>query len=124
MTLVQSNSVHKCPKNVWRKLDTISFTLAVFDAPPSPHSVSNALMGVAASLPTSTRVFCGHEYTVSNLQFAKSVEPESSAVADKLDWSRKILAQGGYTVPSTVSARCGLLTFNVFLGFERFFMAR
>lgn len=72
-----------------------------------PHQVSNALMGVVTSLPGSTRVFCGHEYTVSNLQFAKSVEPESSAVTDKLDWSRKILAQGGYTVPSTVSAWCG-----------------
>lgn len=65
-------------------------------------------MGVVTSLPGSTRVFCGHEYTVSNLEFAKSVEPESSAVTDKLDWSRKILAQGGYTVPSTVSALCGV----------------
>ncbi|CAM9332322.1 unnamed protein product [Ectocarpus sp. 4 AP-2014] len=65
--------------------------------------MSNALQGVAASLPGATRVFCGHEYTVSNLQFAKSVEPENSAVLDKLDWSRMVLAKGGYTVPSTIS---------------------
>lgn len=66
-------------------------------------AVSNALQGVAAKLPADTRVFCGHEYTVSNLQFARSVEPENSAVSDKLDWSRRILATGGYTVPSTAS---------------------
>ncbi|CAM9550848.1 unnamed protein product [Ectocarpus fasciculatus] len=72
--------------------------------------MSNALQGVAASLPGETRVFCGHEYTVSNLQFAKSVEPENSAVLDKLDWSRRVLAKGGYTVPSTASALGGLIS--------------
>ncbi|CAN0488785.1 unnamed protein product, partial [Scytosiphon promiscuus] len=65
--------------------------------------VSHALQGVAAKLPAATRVFCGHEYTVSNLQFALSVEPDNKAVSDKLDWSRRVLAKGAYTVPSTVS---------------------
>lgn len=65
--------------------------------------VSHALQGVAAQLPAATRVFCGHEYTVGNLQFAAAVEPQSAHVAEKLNWSRKILAVGGYTVPSTVS---------------------
>ena len=67
-------------------------------------AVSHALQGVAAKLPGQTRVFCGHEYTVSNLQFAKFVEPESVAVSEKLAWSRSILEKGGYTVPSTVSS--------------------
>lgn len=65
--------------------------------------VSNALQGIAAKLPGDTRVFCGHEYTVSNLQFAKHVEPKSVAISEKLEWSRGILANGGYTVPSTAS---------------------
>lgn len=65
--------------------------------------MSNALQGVAAKLPGDTRVFCGHEYTVSNLQFAKHVEPKSVAISEKLEWSRSILAKGGYTVPSTAS---------------------
>ncbi|CAM9853344.1 unnamed protein product [Laminaria digitata] len=65
--------------------------------------MSNALQGVASKLPGTTRVFCGHEYTVSNLQFAKSVEPDNAAVSDKLDWSARILAKGGYTVPSTAT---------------------
>ncbi|CAM9485897.1 unnamed protein product, partial [Hapterophycus canaliculatus] len=63
--------------------------------------MSHALQGVVAKLPAATRVFCGHEYTVSNLQFALSVEPDNKAVSNKLDWSRRVLAKGGYTVPST-----------------------
>lgn len=69
-------------------------------------AVSNALQGVASKLPGATRVFCGHEYTVGNLQFAKSVEPDNAAVSDKLDWSTRILAEGGYTIPSTASRFC------------------
>eukprot|EP00752_Nemacystus_decipiens_P003958 g3624.t1 len=65
--------------------------------------MSTALQGVASKLPPETRVFCGHEYTVSNLQFALSVEPKNTAVSDKLTWSRRILASGGYTVPSTIA---------------------
>ncbi|CAM9102292.1 unnamed protein product [Scytosiphon promiscuus] len=65
--------------------------------------MSHALQGVAAKLPAATRVFCGHEYTVSNLQFALSVEPDNKAVSDKLDWSRRVLAKGAYTVPSTIA---------------------
>lgn len=66
----------------------------------------DALQGVASKLPGTTRVFCGHEYTVGNLQFAKSVEPHNAAISDKLEWSTKILEKGGYTVPSTASLFC------------------
>ena len=33
-------------------------------------------------------VFCGHEYTVNNLKYAGHVEPESSAVSDKIEWAK------------------------------------
>jgi hydroxyacylglutathione hydrolase len=52
------------------------------------------------ALPPSTRLYCGHEYTASNLRFAQSIEPESSAVAQR---SAATLAQrerGEPTVPS------------------------
>ncbi|CAM9512887.1 unnamed protein product [Choristocarpus tenellus] len=64
--------------------------------------MAHALQDVVGSLPGETRVFCGHEYTVSNLQFAASVEPENADVAKKLAWSREILRTGGFTVPSTL----------------------
>lgn len=33
-------------------------------------------------------VFCGHEYTVKNLQFAKSIEPSNDHVTQKLQWAQ------------------------------------
>jgi hydroxyacylglutathione hydrolase len=44
------------------------------------------------ALPDATRVFCGHEYTESNLVFAAHVEPDNAAVAAKLEEVRKIRA--------------------------------
>lgn len=36
------------------------------------------------ALPDDTRVFCGHEYTESNLAFAAHLEPDNAAVREKL----------------------------------------
>ena len=37
-----------------------------------------------AALPGETRVYCGHEYTISNLRFALAVEPGSERLAARL----------------------------------------
>ena len=58
--------------------------------------------GVVSKLPPTTRVYCGHEYTVSNLQFAAAIEPDNAAVAAKLAWAKAQLSTGQYTVPSTL----------------------
>lgn len=35
------------------------------------------------SLPPDTRVYCGHEYTESNLRFAAAVEPDNVAISER-----------------------------------------
>ncbi len=55
-----------------------------------------------ASLPDSTRVYCGHEYTLKNLRFARAVEPENEAVREKLAWAEGVRARGEPTLPSTI----------------------
>jgi len=35
-----------------------------------------------AQLPDATRVYCGHEYTLSNIRFAKAAEPGNHALAE------------------------------------------
>ena len=40
------------------------------------------------ALPNETLVFCGHEYSVKNLEFAQKVEPENETIASKLDLLR------------------------------------
>ena len=55
------------------------------------------------SLPDDTRVFCGHEYTVKNLQFALTLEPHNAKVQAKLQWAQDQRAKKIPTIPSTVA---------------------
>jgi hydroxyacylglutathione hydrolase len=55
-----------------------------------------------ASLPQPTRVYCGHEYTVKNLQFARTIEPENAKIAHKLAWAQQQRQPGLPTIPSTI----------------------
>lgn len=73
----------------------------------------DALCVKLAALPDDMRVFCGHEYTESNLRFAAHVEPDNAAVAEKLaavveirknaapDWHDATPAE--MTIPSTIA---------------------
>jgi hydroxyacylglutathione hydrolase len=63
------------------------------------HRALNHTLG---ALPASTRVHCGHEYTVSNLAFAQTIEPENRALQQKLAWAKEQRAAGLSTVPSTL----------------------
>ncbi|PNI18992.1 HAGHL isoform 6 [Pan troglodytes] len=40
------------------------------------------------TLPPETKVFCGHEHTLSNLEFAQKVEPCNDHVRAKLSWAK------------------------------------
>jgi hydroxyacylglutathione hydrolase len=55
------------------------------------------------ALPDDTRVYCGHEYTEKNLQFALTLEPSNAKVKEKLRWARAMREQQRPTVPSTVA---------------------
>lgn len=46
--------------------------------PAQMHASLQRLAGV----PDSTRVYCGHEYTVANIRFARAAEPGNQALAD------------------------------------------
>ena len=53
-------------------------------------------------LPADTLVYCGHEYTEKNLQFALTVEPNNREVTEKLRRVRSLREKGTSTVPSTM----------------------
>ncbi|WVY89819.1 hypothetical protein V8G54_035333 [Vigna mungo] len=54
------------------------------------------------SLPKTTRVYCGHEYSVKNLQFALTLEPDNSRTQQKLTWAQNQRQAGQATIPSTI----------------------
>lgn len=64
------------------------------------------------ALPPETRVYCGHEYTQRNLQFAAAVEPNNETVARRKRWADERRAAGEPTLPSTIGEEA---EFNPFL---------
>ncbi|MCK5850781.1 MAG: hydroxyacylglutathione hydrolase [Kiritimatiellae bacterium] len=50
-------------------------------------------------LPDDVRVYCGHEYTQDNLEFALNIEPENESVQKRLDQTKELLRSGQPTVP-------------------------
>jgi hydroxyacylglutathione hydrolase len=55
-----------------------------------------------AQLPPETRVYCGHEYTLSNGRFAVAVEPDNEALLGRMREVEAARAAGEATVPTTI----------------------
>jgi hydroxyacylglutathione hydrolase len=53
-----------------------------------------------SSLPDNTRVWCAHEYTLKNLQFAVTVDAENSDLQQRYDEVKARRSRGEATVPS------------------------
>lgn len=56
-----------------------------------------------ASLPSHTKIYCGHEYTEANLRFALQVEPNNDALQRRLRDVSAQRSRGEVTLPSTMS---------------------
>jgi hydroxyacylglutathione hydrolase len=54
------------------------------------------------ALPDDTKVYCGHEYTLANIGFAKGVEPRNAALTARESRDRALRQAGRPTVPSTL----------------------
>ena len=65
-----------------------------------------------AGLPDETLVYCGHDYTAENYEFALSIEPDNQAVRQRLQEVRQVEKAGEPTVPSTILQE---KTTNIFL---------
>ena len=63
----------------------------------------NSLLKLRA-LPDDTQFYCGHEYTQSNIRFAKTVEPNNKALAARAEEVDRLRAAGKPTIPATIGA--------------------
>lgn len=68
----------------------------------SPAQMHASLQSLAA-LPGTTRVCCAHEYTLSNLRFAREVDPTNPALADYAAWCEAERAAGRPTLPARLA---------------------
>lgn len=55
-----------------------------------------------AKLPSTTKVYCGHEYTLANISFAKLVEPGNQALTELKVSAEKQRKKNLPTLPSTI----------------------
>ena len=58
---------------------------------------------VLANLPDQTQVFCAHEYTQSNLNFALHVTPNNLQLIDYAHKVNQLRSQNIPTIPSTIA---------------------
>jgi hydroxyacylglutathione hydrolase len=66
--------------------------------PEQMHASLKRLM----ALRDDTKIYCGHEYTESNLRFALTLEPKNPKVASRYERVQAQRARGVSTVPSTL----------------------
>ena len=55
-------------------------------------------------LPDDTQVYCGHEYTASNIKFALTIEPDNAALKARAAEVTQQIAKGEPTIPVTIGA--------------------
>jgi hydroxyacylglutathione hydrolase len=56
-----------------------------------------------AALPDRTYLYCGHDYTLENYEFAQMIEPENQTIKNRLNEIRQAQQQGNPTVPSMMA---------------------
>jgi len=66
-------------------------------------SQMHASLAKLAALPSETRVYCAHEYTLANLRFAHAVEPDNDALAERIANATAMRERGEPTLPSTIA---------------------
>lgn len=54
------------------------------------------------TLTDDTLVYCTHEYTLTNLRFARTVDPDNRALSDRLPLEEQKRAQGQPTLPTSL----------------------
>jgi hydroxyacylglutathione hydrolase len=68
----------------------------------TPEQMHASLQRLSA-LPGETRLYCAHEYTLSNARFAALTEPKNAAIANRLSQIEHMRKQGEITIPTTVA---------------------
>lgn len=56
------------------------------------------------ALPDDTRVYCGHDYTLSNARFALAADPDNAALKARMGEAEAAKARGTFLIPTTIGA--------------------
>ena len=76
----------------------------------------HASLSKIKTLPPNTEIYCAHEYTLDNIEFAKWVEPNNANLLTREQEAKALRKAGKYTVPSQLAYECQT---NPFLRFDQ-----
>jgi len=68
----------------------------------TPLDMFVSLYDILSTLEPDTKVYCGHEYTLSNYRFALSIDGENRDLIEQYEIAQRKVEQGLPTVPSTI----------------------
>ncbi|HUK05608.1 MAG TPA: hydroxyacylglutathione hydrolase [Burkholderiales bacterium] len=71
----------------------------VFEGTPAQMLASLTKL---AALPDATKVYCGHEYTLANIRFARAVDPDNPTLAAREARAQALREADKPTLPSTL----------------------
>jgi hydroxyacylglutathione hydrolase len=72
----------------------------IFEGDPATMLAS---LSKLAQLPAATAIYCAHEYTLANIEFARAVEPANSALKARQQQCQQLRQQQQPTLPSTLA---------------------
>jgi hydroxyacylglutathione hydrolase len=72
----------------------------LFEGTPEQMEIS---LNKLAALPGETLVYCAHEYTMSNLRFAREVDPDNQTLLARIESDQGKRTRSQPTVPSTIA---------------------
>ena len=67
----------------------------------TPEMMWNSLKKLR-DLPNDTEIYCGHEYTLANIKFARTIEPDNPVLAAREAQARRQIEEGEPTIPVTI----------------------
>lgn len=79
------------------------------------HKQMHDSLNILKKFPLNTMIFCGHEYTLNNLKFALSLEPDNEIIKDKFNQTENLIKEGMFSMGSTIEDE---ITYNPFLRTE------
>ncbi len=64
-------------------------------------------LGRLTDLPANTRLYCAHEYTLSNARYAAHAEPQNQSISARLEEVKALRDRAQITLPTTVAEELG-----------------
>jgi hydroxyacylglutathione hydrolase len=66
------------------------------------HDQMLASLNKIKNLPENTIVYCGHEYTIANANFALSIEPNNKNLCSRIEQVKELRSENKPTLPTTI----------------------